>query len=1270
MSKSTNHSFFTWLTQPLKRYCWGILGLAILMSFAGAGRAQTTSTVVGTVHDMTGALLPGAKVALINEASKAVWNTTSNGEGFFSFAAILPATYTLRVSRTGFETWSVSGIVVHPGDSLTVPKIALKVGRAEISVTVTAENAGVTLDSPEHGTLITSSDINRLSTIGRDVNELIATQPGFTLNAGADMQNEGPGGLYGYQTVGPGNGQLGSWGAGGAAPQQGLVNLKSDGANLIDPGDMGGQMSNINMDQVQEVKISTSNFGADQSKGPIVIDAVGKSGSTQFHGNLYSYFRNGALNSNDWLNKYYGNARPSFRFAYPGGSLGGPVLIPHTRFNSSKKLVFWAGLEVYRQLQPESLLTSFIPSPDMVAGDLSQDTLAGPTGLNIPGGAAALALNCSADYSVAATYNNLGGDCWSPNGSTDAMNNKVTNGQIPVADMDPGVSALAALWPSANRTPQPVITGGVEQYVSDGVNYTFTPSATHNGFQFHNSEDYSISDSLKLHGVYNWERVNDETHENNIYYNPGGTVPYPTPMFSYGHNHTLSLNLTKVIGSSLTNELVASGIYYFQPVQFGDPAKAQMTGTAWATAGYNGGHLGLNETQLPRIIEYESVGIPSFSFGYIPQPPGSQFLRKFSWNLADNLTKVYKTHTIKAGIYTEQTGNNNINLGSQVNGTATFMRWDTCYINQTTSTASPPAQFNLGNTIGNFLMGCPLGYQQDNGDPVENVRFRTFEGYVTDEWKVYSKLTLTLGIRLSHLQPWTDPHGIGLAVWNPSGVTQHLLYADTTSNTTWPGISWHKQDPSIPLAGLPTRALFYSPRVGLAYDLFGNGKTVFRGGWGAYHSHDATSYASGLSTGIGLQTYSNPSTITCTFGQLANSVSNYVPCGFYSTNPSSITPFTVSAMDSKDDRMPVTYNYNFTIDQRGPWNSNFEMAYVGNQSSSLATLGNLQNQNVIPLGAEFQPDPMTGQVNSPNSIPNTSDYRPYPNYQSINVPNHINWANYNSLQAQWNKQRGALIYGANYTWSKALGVRGNWDTGYIGDPIDPHHDYGIVAFDRPHALNVTYSYQEGAKFRGNRVVGQVLNGWELSGVTSLQSGPDLAVLNGGTNFGLNGGVNYTAGTTTVGESIGGAMWLGSGDYTLQPVVTCNPRSNLKKDQFVNGNCFALPPLGTQGAWNLPDVRGPAYFKSDLTLSKHFTINERQNMEFRLAGFNFLNHPLTSFNNNNLGSMSLAAGDCLTCKYTTLSQALENATITNASTFGSTSFKDGVRIVEAAFKYNF
>lgn len=1298
----------TWAQKGL--WC-ALIGCAAFLLFLPSAFAQATASISGTVHDEANALVPGAKMTLVNQANKSTRTATSNGEGYFNMVGIPTGTYDLTVSRTGFESWTVTGIEVHPGDSLTLPHIKLQVGQVMQSITVTATSAGVSLDSPEHSTLITAADIARLATTGRDALELVSILPGFTLNAGTNVQNQGPD----YTTTSFGSGNVGAFGANGSAPQSGQVSITTDGAQVIDPGDMGATTANINMDQVQEVKVETSNFGADEAKGPIVINAVGKSGGTSYHGSLYTYDRNYNFNSNDWLSNYDKIQKTEAKYLYPGGTIGGPVEIPGTSFNKNKHLTFWAGFEDYRQTtnalgEGGGPLYAFIPTPAMLGADTSEpgvydlSTTALASAFNVD--STDLKNNCTADYAQTAAYANLGGDCFSPANGIDQ------NGlQVPASghlnSVNPAMATFTKFYPAINRVPK-----ANNGYASDGFNWAKNVLATNNGFQFHTRLDESISDSLKIFGTYNWEKVNTENPLNNIYYNPPNTIPYPTPMYSNAYSHYASIDLTKVVNSSSTNELVLAGIYFDEPEQFGDRSLVLDTGTPWEAAGYEGGALKNGINQLPRIYSWEGIGIPNFSFGYVPA--NSLYLRKSSWDITDNFTTLFRTHTIKVGIYAEQTRNNNLTLGSDANGNILFDRYNSCLPNQQTPTTNPntgalivPTGTSLGNTVANFLAGCPGGYNQSSADPSTDMYYNNLEFYATDEWKVNSKLTLTYGIRISHLTPWSDSHGIGAAVWDPSkynpiapGVLSTSMTIDTS---TWPGISWHKLNPSIPVAGVGTQLFFYQPRVGVSYDLFGNGKTVFRGGWGVYRSRDSVNVTgAAVTTAIDLVDHGITGNDTCTLDQLMNGSttptgSQVLPCGFYgggtagfTTASSSLAAGTVSvaADDPKDKQQPVTYNYNLTLDQKLPYGSTFEVAYVGNQSTNISTLGNLQNKDVIPLGAFFAPDPLTGQTNVASNISGalSADYRPYPNYTAVDVPEHTAWANYNALQASLNKQTGALVLGINYTWSKAMGVRGNYDTGYIADPVNAHHDYGVVAYDRPQVLNLTYSYVEGKKFHGERLLGLALNGWEISGVTQFTSGPDLAIINGSTNFGFSAGASYLTApgsTTTISIPITAATWLGSSDYTLQPTVTCDPRSGLHSTvasgltdrQYANGNCFGMPAQGTQGWWNLPDVHGPAYEKSDLTVQKDFQMTDRQSLQFRLAGFNFLNHPIPSFSNNNLNALDLTFGDqaCNTTTgagcYYSQQAAFAGVVLQNAG-FGKTPFKVGQRILELGVKYNF
>ena len=1262
----------------------GLLRRVPLLLLACVGvvplQAQTTGALSGTVRDTEKAAIPGASLVLSNSKdSKSRRSTVSNSEGFFTINAIQPGTYDLVVTMKGFDRYKVTGIEVHPGDAVTIESIAMKIGQVEQEVTVTATAAGVNLDSPEKSSLITAEDLKRLSTVSRDATELIKFLPGFAVSTGGGLGNQSTN--QSGQTMGFGSSSVSSFSANGATPQTGATTVISDGSSVMDPGDMGASIANINMDQVAEIKVQTSNFGADSAKGPVVINAVGKSGGSSYHGSAYFIVRNGSLNANDWYSNYNSSPRPPSKYNYPGANIGGPVRIPGTNFNRNKKLTFFTGFEYYDQTIFDQLLESFIPTADMLKGDLSNDVI--DTALNVPSGTSKT--QCPQFYTTSSVQGqpglgNSGGICYSPglNGSptytqqdqliTPSSIGGTALGEGNYLPVDPRALIYAKFWPTPNRQPRPA-----PGLLSDGYNYQKAQTSTHNGYQYRARLDENFTDNTKLYVTYNFEAINDEAPITNVFYAGSDIIPYPTPAFTHAHSHTLSLNFTKVISSSLTNELVGAGTYFYLPDQL-----SNRNLVSDATTGFSGGRYYANgATQLPGIVDYEE-GVPDFAMGYFPA--NSAFLRKFSYNGGDNLTKQLKTHSIKLGVYAEETANNQVPY-SYTQGEYSFNHYNAgC----TTDDGKNISQ--LQNNVANFLQGC-AGFNQSSSSTPSDLHFNTLDFYATDEWKATKKLTLTYGVRFDHLQPWTDPHGNGLAVWTPPA--QHVLYENVTNDPkTFPGISWHKTDPSIPLTGQKSRALFYSPRAGLAYDLYGNGKTVFRGGWGAYRFHDSYNDSAGAeATALGIQNYSTSGNLSCTLTQIQNTVGggNVPPKGTQgvlgktcvTSSQGAIPAFAIYALDPHDDQQPVTYNYNLTVDQQMPGNSNLELSYVGNQSHHIFTAGTLSNQNFIPLAGLFQPDPLTGVVTYPGGTQQvTQDYRPYPNYTYVYVPNHIGYGNYNGFQASWNKQKGAFIYRVNYTWAKALGIRGDYRTGQVGDPSTLRNNYGYLGFNRNHALNFTYSWQVGHLYHGNRLVAAAVNNWEFSGITGLQSGPDVAVLTGNGNFNLSGGLSYTApgASKSTPVSLTNSLVLGTPDITLQPVVTCDPKHGLQKNskfgtQYINGDCFALPTLGSNGTFNLPDIHGPAYFNSDLTVQRTFRVKDKQDFEIRMAGFNFLNHPLPAFAGGSLIGLNLAFSDPDNFVGTTPQAALA-AAYQSSTNFGYTPYKQGYRIVEFQARYNF
>jgi hypothetical protein len=219
------------------------------------------------------------------------------------------------------------------------------------------------------------------------------------------------------------------------------------------------------------------------------------------------------------------------------------------------------------------------------------------------------------------------------------------------------------------------------------------------------------------------------------------------------------------------------------------------------------------------------------------------------------------------------------------------------------------------------------------------------------------------------------------------------------------------------------------------------------------------------------------------------------------------------------------------------------------------------------------------------------------------------------------------------------------------DSFNLVNDYGVQPGNRTHIFNAAYSIELGSPAH-DKIVGGFVNGWQLSGITQLQSGVNLTGLSGGNNFGMSLNSYKMPGTTF---NVSNVALLGTNAIQLNPIETCNPAKNLAPQQFINPSCFSFPTqVGENGGSVLPPIYGPWFVNSDLGLFKNFQISENKKLQFRVDGYNFLNHPLWSFYN----------GENLTLGFDGGTGAV------NTPLFGTTTDKQGHRIIQLAVKFYF
>ena len=298
---------------------------------------------------------------------------------------------------------------------------------------------------------------------------------------------------------------------------------------------------NPNTDMIQEFKVLTSNFSAENQKGPAVIQSIAKSGTRDFHGTGYLYARHHSLNSNDWLNNRSGAPKPENKYFFPGGNIGGPVLIPGTNFNKNRdKLFFFTGYEHYFQTLDTGLLRATVPTEAMRAGNFSDAELRKIEGL------------------VGGRYVTQSG-----NPASRLRADQFPSGIIPPSQIDPTGRALMNLYPTPNTDPNS----------SGGFNYVKQIVFDQNSLQWMSRVDYSISDNTKLFVRYNMQRETQK-FPIGLWWRNGNQVPYPTPVLGKNKSDSVTASLTHVFSPTMTNEFIFGYTYIAFPNVFEDPEQS------------------------------------------------------------------------------------------------------------------------------------------------------------------------------------------------------------------------------------------------------------------------------------------------------------------------------------------------------------------------------------------------------------------------------------------------------------------------------------------------------------------------------------------------------------------------------------------------------------------------------------------------------------------------------------------------------------------------
>ncbi len=1176
-----------------KNWCSALLALALCTCLSAIAIGQEiTGSIVGTVRDSSGAVVPGATVTITDpsKSDQVVRTMTTNDSGEFAAPDLATSTYNVTVEAPNFKKSVRTDVKVDVGSRRLVD-VALEAGRIEEVVTIAADRVAVELTTPTVGTTISGDQARELPVNNRNWVQLITLAPGVSNNL-SDQVYVG--------TVNPdGQANTVQISVNGARSSQNTFTI--DGADVTDRGSNLTIQAYPSVDSIGEFKILRSMYPAEAGRsGGGQVNVVTRSGGDEFHGNFFEFIRNDAFNAG----KYFDNQtrplgvdengrakRSPFRYNNFGWTVGGPIyflnfgeLDPDAGYFGRIPRTYFFFSQEFRRDKRFPTLSSTVPDAALRQGIFP---------VNI---------------------------CLQATGTTCIQ--ELTAG-TPISTLRPinPVSAQYLEHIYANL-PLPNSVNPLTPY-----NLSFPTAAVAEFQQEIVKIDTSITDDWS--GYYRYQRDKIPTIDANSLFSSGSGLPgvSTTSTDSPGRTHTFQTTYVA------TPNLILEGGYTFG---YG----AILSNNIGLMARENSPiappfPYPVTRDRIPTVTGHGFSGLQSFG----PYD-------NFSWkqNLRGNVSWIKGSHTMKFGmIYSLYRKNENALGGNNEGSYGTFVT-----PGATTNVLATGVTGTLNQNRqlwANFLMGTSANFTQAAFDYTADFRQKTWEWYAQDEWRFRQNLTVYLGVRYSFFgAPW-DKNGrltnFIPELWDPA---QAPLVTGAGNRVAGPGRNFcnglivnaqnYQTGPAnfncTPVASpwgkfiIDAPKTDFAPRVGLAWDPFGKGETSIRTGYGMYHDQVLNGT---LLQHIGLNP---PYQLTCSVIRV--NIADPVPGGNCTLAASTVAA-NLRAVQA-DWKTPYLQHWSLDVQQQLTSNTVVTAGYYG--SKGVNQIGAFE-LNLLPPGYAIDRGP-TGCAVGASTTPTApcqvagrafftanestilDQLRPYRGWRSINMVQPRYNSLYHSFQASA-QHRFSEISQVNlaYTWSKNLTDNQTDRSTAPQDSFDIQSEYGRATLDRRHILTVNWIY-ELPFFRGDRgLAGMLLGGWEIQGIGTYQTGLPFTVV--------------TSGFDPAGVGFIPALIAGG-----RPAQLCDPNSGAPNSQqeWFNAACFATNPLSSAtNISNVPGsagrgiIQGPAMKRIDFALSKNFRFTETMSLQLRAEAFNIFNW--TNFNTLSLNVTAASFGDVLTAR---------------------------------------